>query len=114
MQPTGNDVSEPRPFVFLDFAGENTTVAVTSLKVDGEDVLSSLEQTGSNRFLYWPAALEYWRTHGLSLKREMLRTTNLAHRPNGRSRSLHEMHSCSTSRLVGTRFRSRPILSIAP
>ena len=59
VQPTGNDVSEPRPFVFLDFAGENTTVAVTSLKVDGEDVLSSLEQTGSNRFLYWPAALEY-------------------------------------------------------
>ena len=59
VQPTGDDVSEPRPFVFLDFAGERTTVTVDSLKVDGEDVLSSLEITGVNRYLYWPATLEY-------------------------------------------------------
>ena len=59
VQPEGNDVSEPRPFVFLDFAGEPTTVTVTSLTVDGEDVLGSLENTGANRFLYWPATLEY-------------------------------------------------------
>ena len=59
VQPTGDDVSEPRPFVFLDFAGERTTVKVDSLKVDGEDVLSSLENAGVNRYLYWPATLEY-------------------------------------------------------
>ena len=59
VQPTGDDVSEPRPFVLIDFAGEPTTVTVTSLTVDGEDVLSSLENTGANRFLYWPAELDY-------------------------------------------------------
>lgn len=52
-------VKEPRPFIYIDFAGEGTTVDVTEFKVDGVDVSSSLETVGGNRFLYWPEALEY-------------------------------------------------------
>ena len=59
VQPQGDDVSEPRPFLLIDFAGEPTTVAVTELTVDGDDVLSSLQNTGGNRFLYWPEALDF-------------------------------------------------------
>ncbi len=60
VQPTpGEDVAEPRPFVLLDFAGENTTVSVTEMTVDGDDVLDSLESIGDNRFLYWPEELAY-------------------------------------------------------
>ena len=60
VQP-GDDskVKEARPFVYLDFAGEATTVSVTKLMVDGEDVLAELEDVGDNRFLYWPKALSY-------------------------------------------------------
>ena len=57
-EPDG-EVKEPRPFIYLDFAGENTSVDVTEFKVDGEDVSSSLESVGGNRFLYWPEALEF-------------------------------------------------------
>ena len=60
VQPeAASEVKEPRPFVFLDFAGEATNVTVTELKVDGTDVLSSLSSVGANRFLYWPEALEF-------------------------------------------------------
>ena len=59
VQPQGDDVSEPRPFLLIDFAGEPTTVSVTELTVDGEDALSSLQNTGGNRFLYWPEALDF-------------------------------------------------------
>ncbi len=60
VQPEADsEVKEPRPFVYLDFAGENTSVEVTELLVDGEDVLGELDSVGDNRFLYWPAKLEF-------------------------------------------------------
>ena len=60
VQPTADaKVKEPRPFVYLDFAGEPTTVSVTELKVDGVDVLADISNVGVNRFLYWPEALEF-------------------------------------------------------
>ena len=55
----GSDVREPRPFVYLDFAGEGTTVTITEFTLDGEDVSTSLSSVGDNRFLYWPEALEF-------------------------------------------------------
>jgi hypothetical protein len=55
----GSDVDEPRPFVLLDFAGERTSVEVTKLTMNGDDVLSSLDSVGDNRFLYWPETLDY-------------------------------------------------------
>ena len=54
-----SEVKEPRPFVYLDFAGEATTVTVTDFSLDGEDQLSSLSTVGDNRFLYWPEALDF-------------------------------------------------------
>ena len=60
VQPEADsEVKEPRPFVYLDFAGEMTSVTVTELSVDGEDVLSDLDSVGDNRFLYWPEALAF-------------------------------------------------------
>ena len=60
VQPNdGAEVTEPRPFVTLDFAGEATTVKVSEFMVDGTDALSSLENIGENRFLYWPEELEF-------------------------------------------------------
>ena len=54
-----SEVKEPRPFLYLDFAGEATNVKVTELKVDGTDVLPDLTSVGANRFLYWPEALDF-------------------------------------------------------
>ena len=60
VQPEADsEVKEPRPFVYLDFAGEMTSVTVTELTVDGEDVLGDLDSVGDNRFLYWPEALAF-------------------------------------------------------
>ena len=60
VQPAADDeVKEPRPFVYLDFAGEGTTVTVSEFSLDGEDQLSSLSTVGDNRFLYWPEALDF-------------------------------------------------------
>lgn len=60
VQPeAGSEVKEPRPFVYLDFAGEMTSVDVTELMVDGEDVLGDLDSVGDNRFLYWPEVLAF-------------------------------------------------------
>lgn len=56
--PAADDkVAERRPFVLLDFSGEPTTVTVTELMVDGDDVTESIESRGQNQFLYWPEAL---------------------------------------------------------
>lgn len=52
-----SDVAERRPFVLLDFSGEPTTVTVTELMVDGDDVTDSLDSRGQNQFLYWPETL---------------------------------------------------------
>ncbi|MCY4474180.1 MAG: hypothetical protein OXC83_01950 [Chloroflexi bacterium] len=60
VQPAADsEVKEPRPFVYLDFAGEPTTVKVTEFTIDGEDALSSLSTVGDNRFLYWPESLAF-------------------------------------------------------
>lgn len=60
VQPADDsEVKEPRPFVYLDFAGEMTSVTVTELSVDGEDVLAELDSVGDNRYLYWPEALAF-------------------------------------------------------
>lgn len=60
VQPEADsEVKEPRPFVYLDFAGEATTAKVIELKIDGTDVLADLSNVGANRFLYWPEALEF-------------------------------------------------------
>ena len=60
VQPeAGSDVKENRPFIYLDFAGENTSVTVTEFSVDGEDVLADLDSVGDNRYLYWPESLAF-------------------------------------------------------
>ena len=82
VQPAADDeVKEPRPFVYLDFAGEGTTVTITEFSLDGEDRLGSLSTVGDNRFLYWPEA--HWasaRTKSSST-RVTLRTMNHPARP---------------------------------
>ena len=55
----GSKVKEPRPFIYLDFAGEPTSVTPNKFTVDGVDQLGSLSTVGDNRFLYWPDDLEY-------------------------------------------------------
>ena len=60
VQPEADsEVKEPRPFVYLDFAGEMTSVTVTELSIDGEDIRGDLSSVGDNRFLYWPEALAF-------------------------------------------------------
>ena len=100
-------VKEARPFVYLDFAGEATTVTVTKLTVDGDDVLSDLEDVGDNRFLYWPEALAYGARTRLSSMRETLPTTSRVAEPSSSSTLRHETRSHLTSQQVGTPFRSR-------
>ena len=55
----GQSVTEPRPFVLLDFGHEKTSVDVTMMKVDGEDVVEQLRELDDNRFVYWPESLDY-------------------------------------------------------
>ena len=55
----GSKVKEPRPFIYLDFAGEPTSVSPIKFTVDGVDQLGSLSTVGDNRFLYWPDELAY-------------------------------------------------------
>ena len=51
VQPEADsEVKEPRPFVYLDFAGEMTSVTVTELSIDGEDIRGDLSSVGDNRF----------------------------------------------------------------
>ena len=52
---SGAAVSEPRPFVMIEFT-EKPPVTVTKFEVDNEDVLSELETLDDNRFVYWPDA----------------------------------------------------------
>ena len=54
-----SEVKEPRPFIYLDFAGEMTSVTPKEFMVDGEDVLTELSSVGDNRYLYWPEALAF-------------------------------------------------------
>ena len=51
----GDAVSEPRPFVLIDFS-EKTPVTVTKFDVDNRDILSEggVETLDDNRFVYWP------------------------------------------------------------
>ena len=49
-------VSEPRPFVLVDFS-EKTPVDVTMFEVDGESVIDAIEELDNNRFVYWPEPL---------------------------------------------------------
>ena len=53
----GEAVSEPRPFVLIDFS-EKTPVTVTKFDVDNRDVLMDVVWLDNNRFVYWPPALE--------------------------------------------------------
>ena len=50
-------VSEPRPFVLVDFS-EKTPVDVTMFEVDGESVIDAIEELDNNRFVYWPEPLD--------------------------------------------------------
>ncbi len=59
VQPSESSISESRPFILLDFAGESTSVELTTLDVNGESVLGSIDTTGVNRYLYWPEDLGY-------------------------------------------------------
>lgn len=52
----GEAVSEPRPFVLVDFS-ERTPVTVTKFEVDNVDVTGQLEELDDNRFVYWPEPL---------------------------------------------------------
>lgn len=49
-------VSEPRPFVLVDFS-EKTPVDVTMFEVDGNSVIEAVEELDNNRFVYWPEPL---------------------------------------------------------
>ena len=53
---SGEAVSEPRPFVMIDFS-ERTPVTVTMFEVDNVDVLAQVETLDNNRFVYWPEPL---------------------------------------------------------
>ena len=56
--PNKNEaVSEPRPFVLIDFS-EKTPVTVTKFEVDNVDVLGQVETLDDNRFVYWPEPLD--------------------------------------------------------
>ncbi len=58
--PANNeDVFEPRPFVLLDYGHEDTTVDVTSVMVDGEDVTEDIQVLDDNEFVWWPEPLAY-------------------------------------------------------
>lgn len=54
---SGEAVSEPRPFVMIDFS-EKTPVTVTMFEVDNVDVLDQVETLDNNRFVYWPEPLD--------------------------------------------------------
>ncbi len=55
VQPVpGAESAEARPFVLLEF-NEGTTVTIESLKIDDAEV--AFDTLGSNRFTYWPLAL---------------------------------------------------------
>ena len=56
--PNRNEaVSEPRPFVLIDFS-EKTPVTVTKFEIDNVDVLGDVETLDDNRFVYWPEPLD--------------------------------------------------------
>ena len=58
--PTPNQkVAESRPFVILDFSGENTQVTIKKLEVDDVDVTSRIDSNQRNRFIYWPEGLNF-------------------------------------------------------
>lgn len=53
----GEAVSEPRPFVMIDFS-ESSPVTLTKFDIDDGDLLSEVETLDNNRFVYWPQLLE--------------------------------------------------------
>ena len=52
----GAEVSEPRPFIFIDFA-ESTTVTLDSVTLDGVQIEEDFQNPDVNRFVYWPLSM---------------------------------------------------------
>ena len=52
-------VAESRPFVILNFSGENTQVTIKKLEVDDVDVTARIDSNQRNRFIYWPEGLNF-------------------------------------------------------
>ncbi len=52
----GAEVSEPRPFIFIDFA-ESTTVTLDSVTLDGVEIAEDFQNPDVNRFVYWPLSM---------------------------------------------------------
>ena len=52
-------MSESRPFIMLNFSGENTEVEIERLQVDDVDVTARVETNARNQFIYWPDGLNF-------------------------------------------------------
>ena len=55
----GENVFEVRPFVLLDFPESETTVDVTTFKIDDVDHTADLMKIEDNEFVWWPEPLAY-------------------------------------------------------
>ncbi|MXX92379.1 MAG: hypothetical protein F4Y63_02850 [Chloroflexi bacterium] len=51
-----SEVSEPRPFIILEFA-ESTTVTLDSVTLDGVEIADEFQSPDVNRFVYWPLSM---------------------------------------------------------
>ncbi len=52
----GATVTDPRPFVLLNY-DDKTTVSVTKLTINGTEQTEQVQTLGAKRFLYWPETL---------------------------------------------------------
>ena len=51
-----SEVSEPRPFIIIEFA-ESTTVTLDSVTLDGVEIADEFQSPDVNRFVYWPLSM---------------------------------------------------------
>ena len=51
-----SEVSEPRPFVIVEFV-ESTTVTLDSVTLDGVEIAEDFQNPDVNRFVYWPLSM---------------------------------------------------------
>jgi hypothetical protein len=64
LKPIGGEVqpkdasktSEPRPFVFIEFA-EPTAVTLVSVTLDGKEIKNEFQNSDVNRFVHWPLSM---------------------------------------------------------
>ncbi len=51
-----SEVSEPRPFIIIEFA-ESTSVTLDSVTLDGVEIAGDFQSPDVNRFVYWPLSM---------------------------------------------------------